>query len=306
MIKGKLYTPQQNLEILKVHRISKSQAWQRTGRAGRESPGTCYRLYTEAEFESLPDNTVPEILRSNLSSVSLQLIALGIHDLVNFDFMSAPDVESIMMALSELELIGAVKKRQSSPESLQNGHKEEVNGFESKKKVSNLYDLTEMGRKMAQFPLDPKLSRCILAAEKLNCVDDILKIVSLLSVENIFHNTGNIANAAKREQAKAIRQKFVSSDGDHITLLNVYKAFVTANKSSLGGKEWCSENYLDFKNLKLAVDICKQLRDVCARNDVKVNSNGPTDTVNIRLALVNGMFMNTAEHFKDNEYKTVI
>ena len=100
-----------NLEILKVHRISKSQAWQRTGRAGRESPGTCYRLYTENEFESLPDNTVPEILRSNLSSVILQLIALGINDLINFDFMSKPPGESINIALNELELIGAVKKQ---------------------------------------------------------------------------------------------------------------------------------------------------------------------------------------------------
>ncbi len=78
MIKSKMYTPSNNLEILKVHKISKSQAWQRTGRAGRESNGICYRLFTEAEFESMPLSTVPEILRSNLSSVGLQLIALGI------------------------------------------------------------------------------------------------------------------------------------------------------------------------------------------------------------------------------------
>jgi HrpA-like RNA helicase len=77
MIKSKIYTPENNLEVLKVHKISKSQAWQRTGRAGRESPGVCYRLYTDTDFESMPHSAVPEILRSNLASVALQLIALG-------------------------------------------------------------------------------------------------------------------------------------------------------------------------------------------------------------------------------------
>ncbi len=77
MIKSKIYTPENNLEVLKVHKISKSQAWQRTGRAGRESPGICYRLYTDSDFESMPHSAVPEILRSNLASVALQLIALG-------------------------------------------------------------------------------------------------------------------------------------------------------------------------------------------------------------------------------------
>jgi HrpA-like RNA helicase len=153
---------------------------------------------------------------------------------------------------------------------------------------------------MSQFPLDPKLSRCIIAADKLNCVEEILKIVSLLSVENIFHNPSNIMNAAKRDQAQTIRQKFQSSDGDQITLLNVYKGYV-ANKSS---KEWCQENYLDYKNLKLAVEICKQLRDICLRNNIKLTSS-QSDTVSIRLALINGLFTNTAEHIKDNEYKTV-
>ncbi len=108
----------------KVHKISKSQAWQRTGRAGRESSGTCYRLFTEAEFESMPLNTVPEILRSNLLSVALQLIALGIDDLTTFDFINKPPADTIQVALDELELLGAIKKvRSSEAVSIsQNGH----------------------------------------------------------------------------------------------------------------------------------------------------------------------------------------
>jgi HrpA-like RNA helicase len=132
-------------------------------------------------------------------------------DLANFDFMNKPSVESLDAALNELEAIGAIKKSDTN----------------------SLYDLTAIGKRMAQFPLDPKLSRCILAAEKLNCVEDLLKIVSILSVDSIFHSSSgsSMSNSSKRDLAEAIKQKFVSADGDHITLLNVYKAFV-ANKSN--------------------------------------------------------------------------
>lgn len=233
MIKGKLYNPQTQLELLKVHKISKSQAWQRTGRAGRESAGTCYRLYTEAEYESMPLNTVPEILRSNLLSVVLHLLALGIHDLLGFDFMSKPSVDALSAALAELELLGAVRQRGSSTngdsETKENGNSNNSDHAPVSKKpkldAQDDYELTEIGLRMVQFPLDPKLARCILAAEKLQCVEEVLKIVSVLSVENVFVN-----DAAKRDHISAVRQKFVSADGDHITLLNIYKAFV-ANRS---------------------------------------------------------------------------
>lgn len=297
MIKGKLYTPQNSLEMLKVHKISKSQAWQRSGRAGRESSGICYRLFTESEFETMPLNTIPEILRSNLLSVALQLIALGINDLLSFDFISKPSVESLNSALNDLELLGAVKKLNQESSTL----KLDEESVSKKKLISVKYELTDLGRKMAQFPLDPKLSRCILAAEKLGCVEEILKIVSILSVDNVFHSTTNATNSNKRDHAQAVRQKFVSADGDHITLLNVYKSFI-ANKSS--AKEWSAENYLDFKNLKLAIEINKQLKEVCARNSIKITS-GANDSVKIRQAMISGFFMYAAEYQKENEYKTV-
>ena len=303
MIKGKLYTPQTNLEMLKVHKISKSQAWQRTGRAGRESDGICYRIFTEDEYNSMPLNTIPEILRSNLSSVALQLIALGINDIINFDFMSKPSNECLEAALNDLELLGAIRKQ------ILETNAPSENGIQTNKKqklTNTNYELTDIGKKMSQFPLDPKLSRCILAAESLNCVEDILKIVSVLSVENIFHhNLSNLTNNNKRDQAQIIRQKFSSADGDHISLLNVFKAF-SANKHS---KEWCLENMLDFKNLKLSVEICKQLREICSRSHVNISLTNSTsrtqDTVNIRRSLIAGFFLNAAEYQKENEYKTV-
>ena len=232
MIKSKLFTPSNNLEILKVHKISKSQAWQRTGRAGRESSGVCYRLYTETEYESMALNTVPEILRSNLSSVALQLIALGINDLPNFDFMNKPSEESLNAALNELEQLGAIKKIESTL----NKEEDIIEPPAKKKHNSTKYELTPIGRKMAPFPLEPRFSRCILAAEKLNCVEEVLKIVSVLSVDSIFHHASNASTESKREHAEAVKQKFSSADGDHITLLNVFKAFVSNKQNKVTKK----------------------------------------------------------------------
>jgi ATP-dependent RNA helicase DHX33 len=241
MIKGKLYNPITNIELLKVHRVSKSQAWQRTGRAGRQSDGICYRLFNETEYDNMSLNTVPEILRSNLNSVALQLISLGIDDLLNFDFMSKPSSESLESACNELTLLGAIRLKNKS----ENDNNDLVVGLNNGAKRQRLNEsttidnikrfiLTDYGIKMVRYPLDPRLSRCILAANQLGCVEEIIKIVSCLSVETIFHNLANIggnsANNSKREYAAQIRQKFTSSDGDHITLLNVYKAFV-ANKN---------------------------------------------------------------------------
>jgi HrpA-like RNA helicase len=153
---------------------------------------------------------------------------------------------------------------------------------------------------MAQFPLDPKLAKCLITAEKIGCSEEILKVVSMLSVENVFLNASLNGPSGKKEISQMVRQKFVSPDGDHITLLNVFRAYA-GNKNN---KEWCKENFLDIKNLKLAVDICKQLRDVCNRNSIRLLTC-QNDTVKIRHALISGFFMNAAEYHKENEYKTV-
>ncbi|XP_023581656.1 putative ATP-dependent RNA helicase DHX33, partial [Trichechus manatus latirostris] len=135
------------LEVLAVQRVSKTQAWQRTGRAGREDSGICYRLYTEEEFEKFDKMTVPEIQRCNLASVMLQLLAMKVPDVLTFDFMSKP-----------------------SPE--------------------------------------------------FHCTEEILTIVSLLSVDSVLYNP-----PARRDEVQGIRKKFISSEGDHITLLNIYRTF---------------------------------------------------------------------------------
>lgn len=271
VVKAKVFNPNSGLDLLKVVRVSKAQALQRTGRAGRESAGSCYRLYTEQEFEQFSDSTVPEIQRCNLSSVVLQLLALGISDIVNFDFMDKPSTESIIAAVHQLHNLGAVVKETS-------------------------IKLTPVGRKMAAFPLEPRLGKTLLIAKEHNCLEEILTIVSLLSVDSVL-----VTPQSKREEALAARQKFVSSEGDHVMLLNIYKAY----KAVKGNREWCMENFINQRNMKTATEVRKQLHDICVRMDFPIKSCG-NDSTTIRKCLAYGFFMNAAELQKDgSEYTSL-
>ncbi|KAK3087907.1 hypothetical protein FSP39_012332 [Pinctada imbricata] len=265
MVKAKVFNPLSGLDLLKVVRISKAQGLQRTGRAGREAPGACYRLYTEQEFEELKANTVPEIQRTNLSSVVLQLMALGISDVVNFDFMDKPSTESIVSAVSQLEDLGAVTNDKPPR-------------------------LTPLGRKMAAFPLDPRLSKTILLAKDFHCLEEILSIVSVLSVDSVLFTP-----QSKREEALAARAKFVSSEGDHVMFLNIYRAY----KGVKGNKDWCHENFINGRNMKTATEVRQQLRQICERQEIPIQSCG-NDTSAIRRCLAAGFFMNAAEIQKES------
>ena len=209
VVKQKTFNPGNRVESLKVTKISQAQAWQRAGRAGRESEGTCYRVYPIAEFRKMPRMNLPEILRSNLGSTVLQLLALGV-DCATFDFMDKPSselVENAFKLLHDVKAIDGLKTRQ----------------------------LTEVGRKMTLFPLEPRLGRALLASIELGCLGDVLTIVALLSAENVFvHSTENMDKVA------TAHKKFQSNLGDLITLLNVYKAVqAEADVKVSGGR--CSQ-----------------------------------------------------------------
>ncbi|KAG8587355.1 hypothetical protein GDO81_005643 [Engystomops pustulosus] len=271
MVKAKKYNPESGLEILAVQRISKAQAWQRTGRAGREDSGICYRLYTEDEFEKLEKMTVPEIQRCNLASVVLQLLVLRVPNILTFDFVSKPSPDSLQSAIEQLDLLGAVEKKEDQ------------------------LILTPLGKKMAAFPLEPKFSKTILISSKFHCTEEILTIVALLSVDSVLHNP-----PAKRDEVQAARRKFISSEGDHMTLLNIYRAFKNLGKN----KEWCRENFINSRNMMMVLEVRAQLRDICIKMSMPIESSR-TDTRNIRQCLAHGMFMNAAELQPDGTYTTV-
>ncbi|XP_008117668.3 ATP-dependent RNA helicase DHX33 isoform X1 [Anolis carolinensis] len=268
MVKAKRYTPESGLEVLAVQRISKAQAWQRAGRAGREDSGLCYRLYTEEEFEKFEKMTVPEIQRCNLASVVLHLLALRVPNVLTFDFMSKPSPEALQSAAEHLVLLGAVDRKDEQ------------------------LLLTPLGRKMAAFPLEPKFAKTLLTAPRFHCTEEALTVVSLLSVDSVLHNP-----PSRREEAQAARRKFLSSEGDLLTLLNVYRAF----KSVSGNREWCKENFVNSRNMMLVSDVRAQLRDICIKLSVPLESCR-SDTSALRRCLAHSLFLQSAELQPDGSY----
>ena len=192
--KQKVYNPRIRVESLLVSPISKANAQQRAGRAGRTQPGKCFRLYTEKSYhKELQEQTYPEILRSNLGSVVLQLKRLGIDDLVHFDFMDPPAPETLMRALELLNYLGA---------------------------LDDDGNFTHIGYMMSCFPLEPELCKLLISSEDHGCSNEILTIISMLSVPNCF-----ITSPDSRRAASAAKLNFAHVDGDHLTLLNVYHAY---------------------------------------------------------------------------------
>ncbi|NXG44950.1 DHX33 helicase, partial [Psilopogon haemacephalus] len=271
MVKAKKYSPEAGLEVLAVQRVSQAQAWQRTGRAGRDASGVCYRLYTQQEFDTFPAMTVPEIQRCNLAGVMLHLLALRVPNVLTFDFMSKPSPEAIQAAIEQLELLGAVERKEDQ------------------------LVLTPLGRKMAAFPLEPKFSKTILLSPKFHCTEEILSIVALLSVDSVLHSP-----PARRDEVQAVRRKFICSEGDHLTLLSIYRAF----KNVGGNKDWCRENFVNSRNMMLVSDVRAQLRDICLKLAVPLESSR-WDSSSVRRCLAHSLFMNAAELQPDGTYSTL-
>ncbi|CAO3662563.1 unnamed protein product [Rhizopus microsporus] len=271
--KQKVYNPRIRVESLLVSPISKASAQQRAGRAGRTRPGKAFRLYTEAAFnQELIEQTYPEILRSNLGNVVLQLKKLGIDDLVHFDFMDPPAPETLMRALELLNYLGA---------------------------LDDDGELTPTGELMSAFPLDPQLAKMLIESPKYNCSNEILSIAALLSVPQIFVRPNNARKAA--DEAKA---QFAHADGDHLTLLNAYHAYKTNNEDS----NWCYENFLNQRSLKSADNVRNQLKRTMEQYDldlVSTDFENKSYYVNIRRAIVAGYFMQVAHLERSGHYLTV-
>jgi pre-mRNA-splicing factor ATP-dependent RNA helicase DHX15/PRP43 len=271
--KQKVYQPRIRVESLLVSPISQASAQQRAGRAGRTRPGKCFRLYTKDAFDKdLQEQTYPEILRSNLGSVVMQLKKLGIDDLVHFDFMDPPAPETLMRALELLNYVGA---------------------------LSDEGELTELGGMMAEFPLDPQLGKLLLSSPDFNCSNEVLSIVAMLSVPNCFMRPKEAAKIA--DEAK---NRFSHVDGDHVTLLNVYHSYKQHN----GDQNWCYDNFINHRALKQADNVRVQLQRIMTRFDMPLLSgdhNSRDYYPNICKAFVSGFFMQVAHLERTGHYLTV-
>ncbi|KAJ1742090.1 DEAH-box ATP-dependent RNA helicase prp22, partial [Coemansia sp. RSA 1591] len=271
-VKQNTYDAKSGLDQLKVTPISQAQAKQRAGRAGRTGPGKCYRLYTEAAFRNeMLANSVPEIQRMNLAAMVLQLKAMGINDLLGFDFMDPPPVQTLLASLELLHSLGA---------------------------LDNEGLLTRIGRKMAEFPMSPELAKALLASVEYGCSDEVLTIAAMLSVEgSVFYRPRE-----KQAAADAKKAKFHQPEGDHLTLLTVFNAWKEARYSS----GWCFENFLQHRRLRSVLDVRKQMVGIMDRYKHDIVSCGMRNYDPVRRALCAGFFRHAAKRDPQEGYKTLV
>uniref|UniRef100_A0A8C9DYR6 Probable ATP-dependent RNA helicase DHX35 n=1 Tax=Phocoena sinus TaxID=42100 RepID=A0A8C9DYR6_PHOSS len=268
-VKLRAYNPRTAIECLVVVPVSQASASQRAGRGGRSRSGKCYRLYTEEAFDQLPQSTVPEMQRSNLAPVILQLKALGIDNVLRFHFMSPPPAQSMVQALELLYALGGLDKdcRLTEP----------------------------LGMRIAEFPLNPMFAKMLLESGNFGCSQEILSIAAMMQIQNVF-----VVPSNQKSQAIRVHRKFAVEEGDHLTMLNVYEAFIKHSKNS----QWCQEHFLNYKGLVRAVTVREQLKKLLVKFQVpKKSSEGDPDPV--LRCIVSGFFANAARFHSTGAYRVI-
>ncbi|KAF7970276.1 hypothetical protein HWV62_24466 [Athelia sp. TMB] len=260
-------------DTLLTRDITKSSAMQRAGRAGREGPGYCFRLYTEEAFQSMAVTSEPEIRRCSLTSSMLQMRCVG-QDMTELDFMDKPDEDSLSSALRSLFILGALDVKQ---------------------------ELTLVGKTMAAFPLESHLARIVIASQTYGCTLEILDIVSILaSSAKLFLDSSD-----QREASSEARRKFRHLSGDHMTLMNAFRAYeeIAVVESKGGRRDWCRQQFLNERALREALDIREQLRTVCQRQNIDWRTTKPDSEEPVMRSLVHGLVQNSALLQPDGSYR---
>ncbi|KAK4101463.1 P-loop containing nucleoside triphosphate hydrolase protein [Parathielavia hyrcaniae] len=282
-VKLRAYNPRSGIESLTVTPVSKASAAQRAGRAGRTKPGKCFRLYTEEAYQSLPSANVPEIQRSNLAPFILQLKALGIDNVLRFDFLTPPPAELMTRALELLYSLGA---------------------------LDEYAKLTKpMGLRMAELAVEPMMAKTLLSAPSFGCLSEILTIAAMTSLGgNIW-----IQHEGEKKKTESAKRKFAAEEGDHLTLLNVYQAFITKGRNE---SRFCHDNLLNFKAMTRAVSIRNQLKRYLERFGLNVDESLAAHSTStgggssnkaeqIRRCLTAGYFAHAARMQPDGTFRNV-
>ncbi|KAG0168178.1 DEAH-box RNA helicase prp16 [Apophysomyces sp. BC1015] len=264
--KLKVYNPRIGMDALQITPISQANANQRSGRAGRTGPGVAYRLFTQDAFLSeMFVNTIPEIQRTNLASVVLQLKSLGVKNLLEFDFMDPPPQDTILNSMYQLWILGA---------------------------LDNTGELTPSGSKMNEFPLDPSLAKMLITAEEQGCTAEVLTIVSMLSVPSVFYRPKE-----RMEESDAAREKFFVPESDHLTLLHVYTQWKTNHYRD----DWCNKHFIHAKAMRKSREVRSQLMDIMKTVKMPYVSCG-TDWDIVRKCICSAYFHQAARLKGIGEY----
>ncbi len=252
------YSNRLKVQRLPIEPISQASANQRKGRCGRLSAGICIRLYDEKDFLTRPEFTDPEILRTNLASVILQMISLGLGDIAAFPFLDPPDRRHINDGIALLEELGALERDRK---------------------------LTPLGRKLAQLPIDPRLARMVLEAERNGCVREVLIITSALSIQDPRERPSD-----KQAQATQAHARFKDPESDFGAYLNLWDYLREQQKelSSSQFRKMCKAEYLHYLRVREWQDLQAQLRQVVRGLGFAINTE-PAEPIRIHQSLLSGL-----------------
>ncbi|HTJ37688.1 MAG TPA: ATP-dependent RNA helicase HrpA [Dactylosporangium sp.] len=266
------YSHRLKVQRLPIEPVSQASANQRKGRCGRTSDGVCIRLYSEEDFNARPEFTDPEILRTNLASVILQMISLGLGDLGAFPFIDPPDRRNVTAGVQLLEELGA----------LEPGPR-----------------LTDLGRRLAQLPVDPRLARMVLEAERNGCVREVMVIAAALSIQDPRERP-----ADKQPQAQQLHARFADKDSDFTGFLNLWNYLQDKQRelSSNQFRKLCRAEFLNYLRVREWQDIFSQLRQVLKSMDVTPNEE-PAAPLPIHVSLLSGLLSHIGlKDAEKNEY----
>ncbi|MET8850367.1 ATP-dependent RNA helicase HrpA [Amycolatopsis sp. NPDC004625] len=257
------YSHRTKVQRLPIEPVSQASANQRKGRCGRTSDGICIRLYSEEDFESRPEFTDPEILRTNLASVILQMTSLGLGDIAAFPFVEPPDRRQVSDGVGLLQELGAFSSTSSDR------------------------TLTDIGRKLAQLPVDPRMGRMVLEAAKNGCVREVMIIAAALSIQDPRERP-----AEKQQAADAQHARFADPTSDFLAYLNLWE-YVAEQQKALSGNQFrrmCRTEYLNYLRLREWQDIFSQLRQLAKPLGISLNTNAsPVDPQRVHTSLIAGL-----------------
>lgn len=272
------YSYRTKVQRLPIEAISQASANQRKGRCGRVQEGICVRLYSEDDFLSRPEFTDPEILRTNLASVILQMTAIGLGDIHAFPFVEAPDNRNIQDGLRLLEELGAINLKATDP----------------RKRLS------PMGRQLARLPLDPRLARMVLEAPKLGSLREVMVIACALSIQDPRERPSE-----KKQASDEKHNRFADKDSDFIAFVNLWN-YVQEQQKELSGNQFrkqCKKDYLNYLRIREWQDIYYQVSQVVKELDLKINSQEASYD-SIHQSLLAGMLSHIGiKDQEKNEYQ---
>ena len=257
------YSVRSKVQRLPIEKVSQASANQRMGRCGREAPGVCIRLYSQDDFDTRSEFTEPEILRTNLAAVILQMAAMKLGSIDEFPFVEAPEAKFINDGYRTLQELAALNEKRQ---------------------------LTPLGKRLARLPIDPRLGRMLLASADEGCVNDVLTIVSALSVQDPRDRPFD-----KRQAADELHAEFHHESSDFMAWLNLWN-FVTVQKENLSNSQFrkmCRQRFLSALRIIEWIDVRRQLERLCKELNLPV-SNSESKEENVHRALLAGLLANVA------------